>query len=122
MTVTVLSVSRTDPGCESDLGRAVAAAPPGSTVAVRPGRYRGPVTVTRDVVLVAEEGRGSVLIEAPDDVALFVAAGRVELRGIELRGGGPQLPMVQVAGGCWTSTGASWWPTGSPRCTAAVAC
>ncbi|WP_261562702.1 AAA family ATPase [Frankia tisae] len=99
MTATVLSVSATDADCVTGIGRALVAAGPGDTVAVRPGLYRESLVFTRDVILVAEEGPGSVVIEVPSGAALLVAGGEVWLRDLELRGGDEHLPLVQVAGG-----------------------
>ncbi|SNQ48709.1 hypothetical protein FRACA_270026 [Frankia canadensis] len=99
MSATVLSVSATDADCVSGVARALVAAGPGDTVAVRPGHYREALVFTRDVVLVAEEGPGSVVLEVPPGAALLVASGRVALHDMVLRGGDEQLPLVQVAGG-----------------------
>ncbi|MCM3924970.1 AAA family ATPase [Frankia sp. AiPs1] len=99
MTAAVLSVSATDAECVTAIGRALVAAGPGDTVAVRPGVYRESLVFTRDVVLVAEEGPGSVVIEVPTGSALLVAGGKIRLRDLTVRGGDDKLPMVQAAGG-----------------------
>ncbi|WP_261574584.1 AAA family ATPase [Frankia gtarii] len=99
MTAAVLSVSATDAECVTAIGRAIVAAGPGDTVAIRPGVYRESLTFTRDVVLVAEEGPGSVVIEVPPGSALLCAGGDIRLRDLTVRGGDGDLPLVQVAGG-----------------------
>ncbi|MGF7234585.1 MAG: AAA family ATPase [Frankia sp.] len=99
MTTAVLSVSATDAECLTAIGRALVAASPGDTVAVRPGVYRESLVFTRDVVLVAEEGPGTVVIEIPPGSALLFAAGDIRLRDLTVRGGDHELPLLQVAGG-----------------------
>ena len=72
---------------------AVAAAPPGSLVRVKAGRYEGPISLDKDLSLVGDGGRGSVVITAP---ASSVAA------GTELAGWGrhePDRPHVLLLGG-----------------------
>jgi len=81
------------------LAAAIGRAGPGATVALRPGRYAEPVLLGQDITLVAEEGPGTVLVDGADRAALVVTGGRVELRGIELRGGDSTQPAAQVASG-----------------------
>jgi SpoVK/Ycf46/Vps4 family AAA+-type ATPase len=81
------------------LAAAIGRAGPGATVALRPGRYAEPVLLRQDITLVAEEGPGTVLVDGGDRPALVVTGGRVELRGIELRGGDSTQPAAQVASG-----------------------
>ncbi|CUU56053.1 AAA+-type ATPase, SpoVK/Ycf46/Vps4 family [Parafrankia irregularis] len=95
----VLSVSATDEDCLRGLARALLVAAPGDTVAVRPGVYREALVFTRDVILVAEEGPGTVVVEVPPGSALQCAGGDVRLDGLRLRGGDEYLPLVQVTGG-----------------------
>ncbi|MEX5631807.1 AAA family ATPase [Parafrankia sp. FMc2] len=99
MTGAVRTVSETDLGGVSGIGRALAEAAPGDTVAVRPGVYREWFVFDRDVVVVAEDGPGSVVIEVPPDAALLFARGQVRLRDLVVRGGGGDVPLLQVAGG-----------------------
>jgi SpoVK/Ycf46/Vps4 family AAA+-type ATPase len=99
MNSTIVAVSRTEPGCHSTIGAAIAAAPHGATVVVQPGTYRERIRLTGDVALIAEEGPGTVTLDGTDGVAVFVAAGRVSLTGIDLVGGGGNLPAVQVGAG-----------------------
>ncbi|GLY31385.1 right-handed parallel beta-helix repeat-containing protein [Kineosporia sp. NBRC 101731] len=99
MTVAVLSVSATDSDCVTGIGRALAAASPGATVAVRPGTYREQLTFRQDVTVVAEEGPGSVIVEVPPGQGILVAHGRIELSGLTIRGGDRELPTVQMFGG-----------------------
>jgi SpoVK/Ycf46/Vps4 family AAA+-type ATPase len=99
MSVAVLSVSATDSECLTGIGRALAAASPGATIAVRPGTYRETLIFSHDVTVVAEEGPGTVVIETPPGAGVLVTGGAVVLSDLELRGGDPDLPMIQVAGG-----------------------
>ncbi|MCL9798375.1 right-handed parallel beta-helix repeat-containing protein, partial [Frankia sp. AgKG'84/4] len=99
MSTSVLSVSATDADCVTGIGRALVAAAPGDTVAVRPGHYREALVFTRDVILVAEEGPGSVVLVLPPGAAMLVAGGQVWLRDLVLHGGDDEFPLLQVAGG-----------------------
>jgi SpoVK/Ycf46/Vps4 family AAA+-type ATPase len=99
MTTSVLSVSARDTGCITDISQALSSARPGDTVAVRPGSYREAPVFRRDVVLVAEDGPGTVTILVPPGGAVLVGGGEVLIRDITIRGGDEQLPLVQVAGG-----------------------
>ncbi|MFI0793791.1 AAA family ATPase [Micromonospora rubida] len=99
MTTSVLSVSARDTGCLSDISRALASATPGDTVAVRPGVYREAPVFQRDVVLVAEDGPGTVTIEVPPGGAVLAAGGEILIRDIVIRGGDGQMPLLQVAAG-----------------------
>ena len=99
MTTSVLSVSPRDTGCLTDISRALASATPGDTVAVRPGVYYEAPLFRQDVVLVAEDGPGTVTIEVPPGGAMLAAGGKVSIRDIAFRGGGEQLPLLQVAAG-----------------------
>ncbi len=99
MSTSVLSVSATDADCLTGIGRALVTAAPGDTVAVRPGHYREALVFTRDVILVAEEGPGSVVLEVPPGAAMLIAGGRVWLRDLVLHGGDDEFPLLQVAGG-----------------------
>ncbi|WP_432842776.1 AAA family ATPase [Dactylosporangium sp. CA-092794] len=99
MTTSVLSVSARDIGCLTEISRALASATPGDTVAVRPGLYREAPMFRQDVVLVAEDGPGTVTIEVPAGGAILAAGGDVLIRDITVRGGDEQLPLLQVAAG-----------------------
>ncbi|GAB2922031.1 hypothetical protein GCM10027280_06570 [Micromonospora polyrhachis] len=99
MTTSVLSVSARDTGCLTDISRALAAAAPGDTVAVRPGVYREAPLFHQDVVLVAEDGTGTVIIEVPPGAAILAAGGEILIQDIAIRGGDERMPVLQVAAG-----------------------
>ncbi|MEU6206776.1 right-handed parallel beta-helix repeat-containing protein [Micromonospora musae] len=99
MSNSMLLVSQTDPGYLSTIEEAVRAAGPGATVVVQPGTYREQLRLTRDVVVTAEDGPGTVTIDGGDGVAVFAARGTATLRGLTVRGGGADLPAVQVGQG-----------------------
>ena len=99
MSVGMLSVSATDPGCASGIAQALAEASPGATIAVRPGVYRDDLLFSADVTLVAEDGPGTVVIDTSTGAGILVTGGVVQLRDVEVRGGHPQIPTVQVTGG-----------------------
>jgi len=94
-----LTVSTTEADEQSTLAAAIAAAPAGTTISVRPGTYREAVVLTRDVVIEAAQNPGSVVIEPPTGSAVLVAGGSVTLRGLTFRGGSSTLPVLQLADG-----------------------
>ncbi|MEU4776497.1 right-handed parallel beta-helix repeat-containing protein [Micromonospora sp. NPDC023633] len=99
MTTSVLSVSARDTGCLTDISRALESAAPGDTVAVRPGVYREAPLFRRNVVLVAEDGPGTVTIEVPPGGAILAAGGEILIQDIAIRGGDERMPLLQVAAG-----------------------
>ncbi|WP_426565462.1 AAA family ATPase [Angustibacter sp. McL0619] len=99
MSSTVVSVSSNTSGTVHDLAAVVLRAPVGSTVAIQPGTYRGPIVLDRDITLVSEDGPGTVVLEGVDDSAVLVVGGSIVLRELELRGGSADRPTVQVLGG-----------------------
>ncbi|MEV0329470.1 AAA family ATPase [Micromonospora echinospora] len=99
MTSSVLSVSARDTGCLTDISRALESAAPGDTVAVRPGVYREAPLFRRNVVLVAEDGPGTVTIEVPTGGAILAAGGEILIQDIAIRGGDERMPLLQVAAG-----------------------
>ncbi|SCL29391.1 AAA+-type ATPase, SpoVK/Ycf46/Vps4 family [Micromonospora pallida] len=99
MTTSVLSVSARDTGCLTDISRALESAAPGDTVAVRPGVYREAPLFRRNVVLVAEDGPGTVTIEVPPGGVILAAGGEILIQDIAIRGGDERMPLLQVAAG-----------------------
>jgi SpoVK/Ycf46/Vps4 family AAA+-type ATPase len=94
----VLTVSQTEPNCHSTISAALLAAGPGATIVVQPGRYPEQLLLHGSVTVVAEDGPGTVVIEA-GEVAVFAGAGTSALRGLTVRGGDERLPAVQVGAG-----------------------
>ncbi|MCX4689536.1 right-handed parallel beta-helix repeat-containing protein [Kitasatospora purpeofusca] len=80
---------------------AVRAAQPGDTVVVAPGRYEEALELARRIVLVAEQGPGTVVLAAPPGgaPALAVLGPDCLLRGLGLEGADPGDPAVTVAAG-----------------------
>ncbi|MEV0190111.1 right-handed parallel beta-helix repeat-containing protein [Kitasatospora purpeofusca] len=80
---------------------ALKAAQPGDTVVVAPGRYEEPLELARRVVLVAEQGPGTVVLAAPPGgaPALRVLGPDCLLRGLDLEGADPGDPAVTVTAG-----------------------
>ncbi|WP_327074874.1 right-handed parallel beta-helix repeat-containing protein [Kitasatospora purpeofusca] len=80
---------------------AVRAAQPGDTVVVAPGRYEEALELARRIVLVAEQGPGTVVLAAPPGgaPALAVLGPDCVLRGLGLEGADPGDPAVTVAAG-----------------------
>ncbi|WP_238014647.1 AAA family ATPase [Dactylosporangium sp. AC04546] len=99
MSSSVVSVSHTEPGGMPRIADALAVAGPGTTVMLQPGTYHEELRLIGDVTLAAEDGLGSVVLRAPDGVAVFVGAGTVTLRGIIVVGGSESFPAIQVNGG-----------------------
>ncbi|KJY31203.1 hypothetical protein [Streptomyces sp. NRRL S-495] len=75
---------------------ALRAAQPGDTVVVTPGRYQESLELAHRVVLVAEQGPGTVVLAAPPGGApvLRVLGPDCLLRGLELEGADPGDPAV----------------------------
>jgi SpoVK/Ycf46/Vps4 family AAA+-type ATPase/nitrous oxidase accessory protein NosD len=85
--MSVLVVAPESPHCFGTIGEAVAMAPEGAVVRVAPGRYDETVVAGRNVTILADGGRGAVEVSAPGDgSAVVVAAERVVLEGLVLRG------------------------------------
>ena len=99
MSVPTLTVASSGADCLRSLAQAVAAAAPGDVVAVRAGHYRESLTLVRDISIVAEDGPGTVTLEADGVAAVFVGGGRVLLSGLRITGVHGDFPLVQVAGG-----------------------
>ncbi|HEY2935670.1 MAG TPA: right-handed parallel beta-helix repeat-containing protein [Gaiellaceae bacterium] len=76
-------VSATGGGDCTTIVEALAAAAPGGLIVVRPGRYREALVIATGVVLAADEGRGTVVVEGP----VSVESDRVTLDGLTLAGG-----------------------------------
>ncbi|MFJ8436994.1 right-handed parallel beta-helix repeat-containing protein [Kitasatospora sp. NPDC094019] len=80
---------------------ALRAAQPGDTVVVAPGRYQESLELARRVLLIAEQGPGTVVLAAPPGgaPALRVLGPDCLLRGLDLEGADPGDPAVTVTAG-----------------------
>jgi Holliday junction resolvasome RuvABC ATP-dependent DNA helicase subunit len=80
------------------LAETVAAAPEGATLLLAAGTYSGPVVLDRAVTLAAEDGPGTVRLQAASGPALVVTGGTVSVAGLTVRATGDD-PAIVVAGG-----------------------
>ena len=95
----MVSVSHGDPGVLPRIADAIALAGTGGTVVLQPGTYREELRLTGDVSLMAEDGRGTVTLEAPNGLAVFSSGATVQLRGLTITGGSDSFPAVQIGSG-----------------------
>ncbi|PBC69602.1 SpoVK/Ycf46/Vps4 family AAA+-type ATPase [Streptomyces sp. TLI_235] len=98
----ILNVSAREPGCYPSIGHALAEAGNGAIINVLPGDYRESVVVRTPVSITAEDGRGSVTLEAVDGSAVVLAAEALTLRGLVLRNRDTKAAAVEAATGCLT--------------------
>ena len=77
------------PGGDRALARAIAEAPSGDTIRIRPGTHAGPLLVARPLVLLAEPG--AVLDGGGAGTVLTIRADSVVVRGLAVRGSGRSL-------------------------------
>ncbi|MEV4614903.1 right-handed parallel beta-helix repeat-containing protein [Kitasatospora sp. NPDC049258] len=97
----ILLVGPRGRGTHRLLGDALRAAVPGDTVVVAPGRYEEAVVLERRVVLVAEQGPGTVVLAAPAGAgpALTAQGPDCLVRSLDIEGAEPGEPAVAVAPG-----------------------
>ena len=95
----VLNVSGSEPGCYPTIGQALAEADSGAIINVLPGAYRESLKVVTSVSITAEDGRGSVTLEAVEGSAVVAAAELLTLRGLVLRNRDTTCATVDLAGG-----------------------
>src|SRR5467141_588262 len=81
----VLTVARAGPDGHRSIGAALAEAEPGWTVSVFPGTYQETVIIKVPVTIMAEDRRGSVVIEAETGSAIVMATESATLDGLVLR-------------------------------------
>ncbi|MFF3515821.1 right-handed parallel beta-helix repeat-containing protein [Streptomyces sp. NPDC002573] len=95
----ILNVSRHEPGCYPTIGQALAEAGNGAMINVMPGEYRESLVVRIPVSITAEDGRGTVTLEAAEDSAVLLAAEALTLRGMVLRNRNSGSAAVDAAAG-----------------------
>ncbi|WP_431776946.1 right-handed parallel beta-helix repeat-containing protein [Streptomyces cucumeris] len=95
----VLTVGPEQPDGFRTIGEALATARTGAVLRVRPGRYPENLTVRTRVTIVAEGEPGSVEICPRRGSALTLMADAVMLTDLTLRGGGEDVPVVDVPRG-----------------------
>ncbi|MFF7415273.1 right-handed parallel beta-helix repeat-containing protein [Streptomyces lydicus] len=98
----VLNVSGSEPGCYPTIGQAIADADTGAIINVLPGEYRESLVIRVPVSITAEDGRGTVTLEAVEGSAVLLAAEALTLRGLELRNRDDQCATVDAAMGSLT--------------------
>lgn len=77
------------------LAVAIAAAAPGDTIRVRPGRHVGPIVIDRSLVVLGD--RGAVLDGERRGTVVTVRADSVVLEGLTIRGSGRSLDRDEAA-------------------------
>ena len=75
-------------GAYATIGEAIAAAPAGALVVVRPGTYREALVIDKAVEVVGEGARGAVVVESTDAHAIEFRAERAAIRNLTIRAGG----------------------------------
>ncbi|MGC0417678.1 right-handed parallel beta-helix repeat-containing protein [Embleya sp. AB8] len=86
-------------GARRSIADLVRAAPDGGRVLLAPGEYREHVVLDRAVVLVAEQGPGSVRLTGAQDAALTVSAGAgIGVEGVVLIAADADGPAVRITG------------------------
>ncbi|WP_405746162.1 right-handed parallel beta-helix repeat-containing protein [Streptomyces sp. NBC_01525] len=96
MTNPVYRVAARGRGAHRTISDAVAAVPAGAVIAVAPGTYPENVRLERRVVLVPEQGPGTVEIRPAHGPALSVAAPDCAVRQLTLQGTDPAEALVRV--------------------------
>jgi SpoVK/Ycf46/Vps4 family AAA+-type ATPase len=99
-----ITVSAGGQGGYGSIGAALAAAPPGVTISVEPGRYAESLRLDRPVTITAAGAAGSVIVAPPAGAAVTLAAGAATLRGLRLSGQDPATAVTAVTGGSLTLT------------------
>ena len=97
-----LVVDASGGGTHRSVIEAVAAAPPGARIVVRPGTYAGPVVLSGTIGLVAEGPRDQVIIEGTGTCAVEVTGGRPKVSSLTLRvveAGTGSVPALRISGG-----------------------
>ena len=81
------------------IGSAVRAAKEGTIIAIAAGVYHERLVIDTSLTLRADGGEGTVELVASEGPALAVRAGEATVRGLTLRGSGPDGVAVAVHGG-----------------------
>ncbi|NMH82437.1 AAA family ATPase [Pseudonocardia xinjiangensis] len=106
-------VGQDRPGAYGSIGAALAAAEPGATITVHPGRYEENLVLNRMVTVTAEPGAGRVEVSARQGSVVVVNSDAVQLRGLVLTSADQQVAAVDVVRGeaaldSCTVAGSSW--------------
>ncbi|MBF0407089.1 MAG: protein kinase [Candidatus Riflebacteria bacterium] len=91
------------PGGESDISAAIAKAQAGAVIKIKPGVYKGKLSISKAVTLQGEGDKASIVIEASDGAPLTLSgsanvsnlkikySGKSSLSAVEISGGSPSL-------------------------------
>jgi hypothetical protein len=97
-TPSVQRVGRRGWGTHRTISSALRAAAAGATVSVQPGVYQESLVLDREVVLVAQQGEGTVEIVATRGAALTLLAPTGTVRGLKVRAARGEAAVVVAAG------------------------
>jgi Holliday junction resolvasome RuvABC ATP-dependent DNA helicase subunit len=89
-----ITVTQSAGGGYRTLAEAIAKAPEGSLITVRPGHYVENLILTKIVTIAAEEGLGTVKLTAPSGVPLVLAAESAALSGLTIEATDSESPAV----------------------------
>jgi Holliday junction resolvasome RuvABC ATP-dependent DNA helicase subunit len=89
----IVVTQSTGVGCRT-LAEAIAKAPEGSLITVRPGHYVENLVLTKIVTIAAEDGLGTVKVTAPSGVPVVLAAESAALSGLTIEATDSESPAV----------------------------
>ena len=96
MTRQLLVVCADRPGTFPTISAALGQAAEGAMISVLPGRYRESLVLDRMVTIAAEDGAGSVTIEATEGPVVTVAAEAAALRDVTVTCASPDVAAIDV--------------------------
>ncbi|MEV0679420.1 right-handed parallel beta-helix repeat-containing protein [Actinosynnema sp. NPDC050436] len=99
MSRNVIAVTRSPGPGHRTIGEALAHAGAGAVIVVGPGRYTENLVLTKPVTITAEDGPGTVRLDAADGVAVSLQAESAALSGITVVAGDPDSPALLVVRG-----------------------
>ncbi|MFZ2961503.1 MAG: protein kinase [Candidatus Ozemobacteraceae bacterium] len=97
------------PGGFADLNEAIAKAPAGSVIKIKPGTYKGGISLDKKITFQGDGDRGSIIFEGGNPV--LTLGGSVVVANITIRGGANEG--IRISGGSPTLKGCSVSGAGS---------